>query len=251
VIPVLKMIGHERGRLRNRALRLIAGHAQLAGWVQADAGDGLAAKRAYRVGLKAATIAGDRALSAHVLGSLSSLSLDGGNAHEALLVARTGLAGLAVASEGARTGQEHGGSSLLRALLLHRAALAAARLQERREAELMLVEAERAVGRSRPEDEPEWLYWLDHEELTAMTGRCLTVLGRPFRAARMLTSRSGGGPRTSALYGCWLARAYVGLGEVEEALRVMARARLQAAGAGSGRVEAALRYLGAEIGRSR
>jgi transcriptional regulator with XRE-family HTH domain len=251
VIPVLKKVGHERGRLRNRALRLIAGHAQLAGWVQADAGDGLAAKRAYRVGLKAATIAGDRALSAHVLGSLSSLSLDGGNAHEALLVARTGLAGLAVASEGARTGQEHGGSSLLRALLLHRAALAAARLQERREAELMLVEAERAVGRSRPEDEPEWLYWLDHEELTAMTGRCLTVLGRPFRAARMLTSRSGGGPRTSALYGCWLARAYVGLGEVEEALRVMARARLQAAGAGSGRVEAALRYLGAEIGRSR
>jgi transcriptional regulator with XRE-family HTH domain len=114
VIPVLKKVGDGRNgnALRMRALRLIAGYAQLAGWVQADAGNGLVARRAYRVGLKAAAVAGDRELGAHVLGSLSSLSLDGGNAHEALLVARTGLAGI--------TGS---GSSLLRALLLHRAAL--------------------------------------------------------------------------------------------------------------------------------
>jgi transcriptional regulator with XRE-family HTH domain len=233
VIPVMKKIGDDRSEnaLRNRALRLIAGYAQLAGWVQTDAGNGLAARRAYRVGLKAAAVVGDRELAAHVLGSLSSLSLDGGNAHEALLVARTGLAGI--------TGS---GSSLLRALLLHRAALAAARLRERREAELMLVEAERVVDRAKPEDEPEWLYWLDHEELRAMTGRCLAVLGRPLRAVRMLTNRSGGGPRSSALYGCWLARAYVGLGEVEEARRVMGRVRIQAAGVGSVRVEGAVRH---------
>jgi transcriptional regulator with XRE-family HTH domain len=246
VIPVLKKIGNARGRLRNRALRLIVGHAQLAGWVQADAGNGLAAKLAYRVGLKAATVAGDRELAAHVLGSLSSLSLDGGNAHEALLAARTGLAGLAAAPERAGAEREHrGGSLLLRVLLLHRAALAAARLRERREAELMLVEAERVAAGSKPEDEPDWLYWLDHEELTAMTGRCLAVLGRPFRAVRMLTSRSGGGgPRSSALYGCWLARAYVDLGEAEEARRIMARLRSQVVAAGSVRVEAALRHLG-------
>jgi transcriptional regulator with XRE-family HTH domain len=238
VIPVLKKIGHESGgsgnTLRVWALRLIAGYAQLAGWVQADAGNGMAAKRAYRVGLKAAAVAGDRELGAHVLGSLSSLSLDGGNAHEALLVARTGLAGI--------TGS---GSSLLRALLLHRAALAAARLRERREAELTLVEAERVVDRSAPEEEPEWLYWLDQEELEAMTGRCLAVLGRPLRAVRMLSGRShSGGPRSSALYGCWLARAYVGLGEVEEARRIMGWVRVQAAAAGSVRVEGVVRGLG-------
>jgi transcriptional regulator with XRE-family HTH domain len=245
VIPALRKIGNTRGRLRNRALRLIAGYAQLAGWVQADAGDGLAAKRAYRVGLKAAAVAGDRELAAHVLGSLSSLSLDGGNAHEALLVARTGLAGLAVAPEEAGAEREHRGSLLLWALLLHRAALAAARLRDRREAELMLVEAERVAAGSKPEDEPAWLYWLDHEELTAMTGRCLAVLGRPFRAVRMLQCWSGGGgPRSSALYGCWLARAYVDLGEAEEARRLMARVRLQVAGVGSVRVEGAMRHLG-------
>jgi transcriptional regulator with XRE-family HTH domain len=241
VIPVLKKIGDGRSEnaLRNRALRLIAGYAQLAGWVQADAGNGLAARRAYRMGLKAAAVAGDRELAGHVLGSLSSLSLDGGNANEALLVARTGLAGISGS-----------GSSLLRALLLHRAALAAAKLKEKREAELMLVEAERVVDLSRPEEEPEWLYWLDHEELRAMTGRCLAVLGRPLRAVRMLTNRSGsGGPRSSALYGCWLARSYMELGELEEARRVMGRVRVQVAGVGSVRVEGVVRGLGAEVGR--
>jgi hypothetical protein len=212
--------------------------------VHADAGNRLAAKRAYRVGLKAATVAGDRNLAAHVLGSLSSLSLEGGNAHDALLVARTGLAGLAAAPGQVVAGGRHRGSSLLRALLLHRAALAAARLQERRQAELMLLEAERVAAGSEPEDEPEWLYWLDHQELTAMTGRCLAVLDRPLRAARMLQCWSGGGRlRSSALYGCWLARAYVDLGEAEEAQRIMARVRLQTVAAGSVRLEAALRHL--------
>jgi hypothetical protein len=241
---VLNKVGNGQGRLRTRALRLIAGYAQLAGWVQADAGDGIAARRAYRVGLKAATVAADRELAAHMLGSLSSLALEGGNPHEARLVARTGLAGLIVPPGQAGTEPEHQGSLLLRTLLLHRAALAAASLHERREAELMLVEAERVADRSKPEDEPAWQYWLDHQELTAMTGRCLAVLGRPLRAVRTLTNPdSGSRPRSSALYRCWLARAYADLGEVEEALRITARVRLQSAGAGSVRVGTALRRL--------
>jgi hypothetical protein len=66
----------------------------------------------------------------------------------------------------------------------------------------------------------------------------------------MLTSRSGGGgPRSSALYGCWLARSYVELGETEEARQIMGRVRIQAAGVGSVRVEGVVRHLGAEVGR--
>jgi hypothetical protein len=110
----------------------------------------------------------------------------------------------------------------------------------------MLLAAEQAAAGSEPEDEPAWLYWLDHQELTAMTGRCLAVLDRPLRAARMLARRSGGdGLRSSALYACWLARAYLDLGEAEEAQRIMARLRSQVVAAGSVRVEAALRHLGA------
>jgi transcriptional regulator with XRE-family HTH domain len=244
VTPLLTRLGNQQGRLRNRMLRLIAGYAQLAGWVHADAGNALAARRAYRVGLKAATMAADQQLAAHVLGSLSSLSLEAGNAEEALLVARTGLAGPAVAPVKAGTGSERGGSRLLRVLLLHRAALAAARLGDQREPELLLVEAERLADQSKPEDEPEWLYWLDQAEVAAMTGRCLAVLGRPLRAAQLLANRSGGDlPRGSALYGCWLARSYLELGEVEYAESLMERVRVQAAGAGSARAEGALRYL--------
>lgn len=238
VVALLKKLGSGGGRngspLRNRVLKLVAGYAQLAGWVQADGCNGRAANRAYRVGLKAAAVAGDRELAAHVLGSLSGLSLEAGNTEEALVVARTGLAGVTGSSS----------SHLLRVLLLHRAALAAARLGDKREAELMLVQAERAADRAKPEDEPAWLYWLDQAELEAMTGRCLAVLGRPLRAVQLLAGRSGGGRRRgSALYGCWLARCYLELGELEEAQRLMERVRLQAAGAGSARAEGALRYL--------
>jgi hypothetical protein len=252
VIPVLKRVGSGSGRngnaLRERALRLVAGYAQLAGWVQADAGDRLAARRAYRVGLRAAAVGGDRELAAHVLGSLSCLSLAAGNANEALLLARTGLAGLTGTGGGGGGGERGSGSPLLRALLLHRVALAAARLGERREAETALVEAERVVDRSVREDEPEWLYWLDQHELTAMTGRCLAVLGRPLRAVRLLEGRTGGdGRRGSALYGCWLARCYVSLGEAEEAWRVMERVRVEVVGAGSRRAGDALRYLGVVV----
>lgn len=234
VIPVLKTIGNQAGALRSRALRLIAGYAQLAGWVHADAGHGPAASRAYRVGLKAACVAGDRQLAAHVLGSLSNLSLDAGNAHDALLLARTGLAGIA----------GRGDSPRLRALLLHRAALAAARLGEKREAEVTLAEAERLADTLDPEDEPEWLRWLDNSELQAMAGRCLVVLGRPVPAVRLLTGAHGDGkPRRSALYRCWLARAYAALGELEEAGRIARRAQTDVAASGSVRAARALRHL--------
>lgn len=239
VIRVVKKIGSGRGRLHDRALRLVAGYAQLAGWVQADAGNVIPARRAYRVGLRAAAVAGDRELAAHMLGSLSNLSLESGNPNEALLLARTGLAGLAKADR-----PRCGDSARLRALLLHRAALAAARLGERPEAEAALAAAAQAADRAAEGDEPEWLYWLDEPQLAVMTGRCLAVLGRPWRAARLLNNRRHGDRRRdSALYGCWLARCYVALGEVEEAWRVAERVRVEVAGAGSARAESGVRQL--------
>jgi hypothetical protein len=88
------------------------------------------ARRAYRVALQAAAVAGDRDLAGYVLGSLSHLSL-AEDADEALLLARSG-----------HTGVRNGGSPLTRALLLHRVALAAARVHERRTADTALAEAQ-------------------------------------------------------------------------------------------------------------
>jgi len=220
------------GRQR-RAVRLVAEYAQLAGWVHADADDPLAARRAYGVALRAASAGGDRPLAAHVLGALSHLSYAGGDPQEALLLARTGYAGVRTEASG-----------YTQALLQHRVAIAAARLGERRAAHAALAAAERAADRSQPDQQPSWLYWLDQAELAAMTGRCLVVLGRPLRAARLLaTPRAGLGPRAASLYAGWLARSYLELGEVEQACQVALRALGDAVRAGSARAATGLRHL--------
>lgn len=230
----IELFGAVRGDgVRRRALRLVADYAQLAGWVHADAGDDRTAHRAYRLGLRAATLAGDRALAAHVLGSLSHLALSAGDPQEALLLART-----------AHAGARQEASARTQALLLHRVALAAARTGERRAAYAAIAAAERAVDRSEPDREPRRLYWLDAAELSAMTGRCWAALGRPLRAARLLAApRTGAGPRTASIYASWLARCYLEVGEVEQACRVARRALHDAVRAGSVRAAAALRQL--------
>jgi len=232
-IAVLPAIGDGSQR---RALQVVAGQAQLAGWVHADAGDYPSARRAYRVALQAAAGAGDRRLAAYVLAALSHQSLAAQDAQEALLLARTGMAGL----------PDGPGCTLTRVLLLHRASLAAARLGNRPDAEAALVHAERLADRTGPDGDPQWLYWLTEDELTAMTGRCLAAIGRPLRAARLLAARvggGGGGPRSAALYGGWLARSLVALGEVEEACRVASRALLDAVSVGSVRAVDSVRHL--------
>jgi transcriptional regulator with XRE-family HTH domain len=230
-IAALPAVGD--GRQRGRALGMVAGHAQLAGWVHADAGDYPSARRAYRVALQAAAGAGDRRLAAYILAALSHQSLAAQDPQEALLLARTGMAGI----------HDDPGCALTRVLLLHRTALAAARLGNRPQAQAALVHAERLADRPRPDENPPWLYWLTEDELAAMTGRCLAALGRPLRAARLLTARGGGGPRSAALYGGWLARALVALGELEEACQVASRALLDAVSVGSARAVDSVRHL--------
>ena len=224
-----------------RTLRLVAQWAQLAGWVHADAGDGTRARGAYRVGLRAAVTAGDHPLAVHVLGCASYLHLWAGDARRALLLARTASAGA-----GGRT------PATVRALALQRVALASALAGERGAAQAALAASERAVERARPGREPAWLYWLDEAELAAMTGRCLVVLGRPVRAVPLLAGhRRRAGPRTAALYGGWLARAYCDLGEVERACELAADAWTDAVRAGSVRVAAVLRRVDAVLLRHR
>ncbi|MGW4497574.1 hypothetical protein ACWENR_02990, partial [Micromonospora sp. NPDC004336] len=92
------------------------------------------------------------------------------------------------------------------------------------------------TGAPDPGREPPWLYWLDGPELAAMTGRTLVALGRPRPAEAPLHAvRQRGRPRTSAIYGGWLARCYLQLGEVERACAVAGEALLDAVRAGSPR----------------
>ncbi|MGC1211446.1 MAG: hypothetical protein WA890_09330, partial [Micromonospora sp.] len=88
-----------------------------------------------------------------------------------------------------------------------------------------------------PGREPPWLYWLDEAELAAMTGRTLVALGRPGPATALLQPavRRPGHPRRAAIYGGWLARGYLQLGEVEQACAVAGEALLDAIRSGSPR----------------
>ncbi|XTZ14202.1 helix-turn-helix domain-containing protein [Micromonospora echinospora] len=208
---------------RRRLLPVLAEAAQLAGWLAADAGDPAGGLTAYRLGLRAATAAGDRMLAGHVLGSASHLLAGVGDPSGALSLAHAAYAG---AGPGASAG--------LRAVLLHRVALAAALDGRHATAGQALAAARRVADRHDPRREPPWLYWLDPTELAAMTGRTLAVLGRPLRAEPLL--RAGcrpGQPRATAVYGGWLARAYLDLGEVEQACAVAGEALLAAVRSGS------------------
>ncbi|GFJ77602.1 transcriptional regulator [Phytohabitans houttuyneae] len=217
------------GPSSRRLLAVVAEAAQLTGWLAADAGDVGSALTAYRAALTAAAEAGDRPLAAHVLGSASHLLAGHGDPRGALLLARTGLAGAG------RTA-----SATLRALLLHRVAFAAALCGERRAAHDALDQAGTIAARRDPTQDPTWLYWVDEAELSAMTGRSMAALGRPLRAEPLLTAAVGrsGQPRTTALYGAWLARACLDLGEVERAGEVAGTALLDAVRSGSARAAA-------------
>ncbi|SCL16164.1 hypothetical protein GA0070616_0946 [Micromonospora nigra] len=210
---------------RRRLLPVVAESAQLAGWLAADAGDPEAGLDAYRLALRAASAAGDPALAGHVLGCASHLLAGLGDPAGALLLATAGHTGA-----GRRAGPG------LRALLLHRVALAAALAGRVAAAGRALDAARRVTEEPAVEREPGWLYWLDGHELARLTGRTLVALGRP-RAAEMLlvAGHRRGGPRDRAVYGTWLARCHLEVGEVEQACAAAGAALLEAIRAGSPR----------------
>ncbi|MFY1672265.1 transcriptional regulator [Plantactinospora sp. WMMB334] len=228
-----------RAAMRDRrGLVLLAEAAQLTGWLHADAGDLGATLRAYRLALTAAARAGDRSLGGYLLGSASHLLSTFGDPRGGLLLARTGYLG-------ARRAAPAG----VRAVLLHRIALAAALCGRHRTGQAALDAAERAAGRHEPDRGPGWLYWLDGRELAAMTGRCLAALHRPLRAEALLRAAltRSGQPRTAAVYGAWLARAHLELGELERAAEVADTALLDAVRSGSARAAAELAGTGRRL----
>ncbi|HEV7898990.1 MAG TPA: helix-turn-helix transcriptional regulator [Planosporangium sp.] len=216
-------------RQRRRLLPTVAELAQLACWVAADAGAPALVRRAHRVGVKAATAAGAYPMLGHLLATLAHLDADP-------------VAALELARRGYRLARPTA-SATARALLLHRVAFAAARAGQRRVCEQALAGAERAFDRRDPERDPAWLYWFNDAELTAMTGRCYAVLGRPRVAEPLLRAALADRRirlRAWALYSGWLAAAQLDTGEVERASATVGPALLMTIRVGSVR---ALRRL--------
>ncbi|MGH4002726.1 MAG: helix-turn-helix domain-containing protein [Pseudonocardiaceae bacterium] len=191
-------------------LSAVAELCQLAGWVTVDAGAPQRAARHLALGVHAAHAAGDRPTAANLVSTLSYQVANLDDPHEAVLLARS-----------AATGARGHASATTRALLGERVAWAHARAGEARHTERALSAVDTDYDRRRPADDPEWVYWLDEDEITVMAGRCYVELGQPERAIPLLTGvlarYDERQARESALYTSWLAEAHVQAGDVEHA----------------------------------
>lgn len=203
--------------------------AQLAGWTASDAGRFDAAHRLYIGGVDAAEAAGDTALAANLLSSLSYQLANTGATKDALLLARTAAKGAATAT------------GAVRALLGERVAWAAARAGEDDVARRALDAVDDAFDTA-GDDQPEWVYWLNRDEIDTMAARVHVQLGRPEDAAALLVPVLSRYPesslRESALYWAELAEAHARARDMDAAREALNAAQGFAERVNSARADA-------------
>ena len=87
-----------------------------------------------------------------------------------------------------------------------------------------LGQVEENFNHARPEDDPDWVYWLNREEIDVMAGRCFTELKQPDRAESLLrgatASYDNALVRENPLYPSWLAEDYILLNEIDLAAEI-------------------------------
>ncbi|GDY31060.1 transcriptional regulator [Gandjariella thermophila] len=219
-----------------RLLAALGELCQLAGWVAADAGLNQRAGRHYLAGVSAAHAAGDAALAGNLVSSLAYHVANTGRARDAVLLAQSALAG-----------SRNTVTATTRALFLERLAWAQAKSGDRAGTDRTLGAVEDAFARRRPDADPEWVYWLNADEIDVMAGRCWTELGVPARAEppleRALSRYDDRFTREVALYLSWLAEARVQAGDVAGGAAIGLRVAEMSARTASARSNERVRVL--------
>lgn len=214
--------------------------AQLGAWVAADAGLVDEAARYVRGGVLAARAAGDAPLAANIISTFSYQVANTGNPNEGAVLART-----------AYKGGEHDATPVTRALLLERVAWSAAKAGDLRNCEQALGQVEENFSAGARDNDPDWVYWLNREEIDVMAGRCYTELRKPDRAERLLTNAMSryneSLVRENSLYLSWLAEDYVQLGDIDHAADIAVRMAALAARTNSARTDTRLRYIAKQL----
>ncbi|GAB2701601.1 hypothetical protein GCM10010442_19540 [Kitasatospora kifunensis] len=194
---------------------VIAEQAQLAGWAAFDAGRHGEARSHYLTAMAAAEAAQDSSLAGNSYAFLAYLewAIGGGSGVE------FAIAGCETAGRDA--------SPAVRALLWDRLAWQHATSGNANAADRALAAAEEAIRQESDRPEPDWVYWVDLDEISIMTGRCWAELHRPLRAIPALESAlsryDDTRARDKALYLSWLASAYLDAGEVEHSAVITGR----------------------------
>ncbi|SMD20542.1 helix-turn-helix transcriptional regulator [Lentzea albidocapillata] len=198
-------------KIHTALVGVISEQAQMAGWAAFDAGMQAEAKRHYRDSLKAAEEAKDAALAGNALAFLAyqEVSTTGPNI------------GLAEASYAAA---EKDATPKVRALLLERKAWTYAVAGDHLAAEHALADARSALEARCERAEPDWVFWVDDNEIEIMAGRCWAELRRPLRAVATLDAAlarfDDTHARDKALYMTSLAHALIDGEEIERAALV-------------------------------
>lgn len=215
--------------IRRALIRIIAEQAQLAGWAAFDAGMHAEAKKHYQDSFEAAKEAEDAVLAGNALAFLAyqEVSTIGPNV------------GLAEASFDAA---EAHATPRVRALLLERKAWTHAVAGDYQSSIAALSDAKVALHIESSQPEPDWVFWVDDNEIDIMTGRCLTELHRPLDAVasldKALARFDSTYARDKALYSTFLANALIDAEEIERAAFVTANSIDLAQGVGSVRPSA-------------
>ena len=223
-----------------RILIAIGELAQLGAWVAADAGLLDEAGRYVRGGILAARSARNAPLAANIISTFSYQVANTDNPNAAVVLART-----------AYQGGQHDATPVTRALLLERVAWAAARSGDLRGCERTLGLVEESFSARSRDDDPDWVYWLNREEVDVMAGRCYTELRKPDRAEPLLANAiaryDGTLIRENSLYLSWLAEDYVQLGEIDHAADIAIHMAALAARTNSARTDTRLRFIASQL----
>lgn len=198
------------GAASRRLYRLAAELGRIAGFASFDAGLHSAAQRYWTSGLRAAHSAGDRAVAANILKSMSLQCYDHGLFRDSLDLAKAAVDGTGPVTP--RT----------EAMLLLRRARAEAACRNKAACDHVLAAAERAYGRTSSADtDPGWTAYFDDAEFHAQVGTCHLDLGRPSAAGRSFASALALMPETKtrdrATYVIRLSESGLAHGEAEEA----------------------------------
>ncbi|TDB93614.1 XRE family transcriptional regulator [Micromonospora fluostatini] len=194
-----------------RLFTLAAGFFELCGYQAVDTGAHGLAQRRYLRALRLAQEADDHCYGGYLLAvNIGHLALHCNHPEASLRMAATAL-----------TGCEAQATPAIRAALHAVVARAHARLGHETDSVAHLGVAEKQLGRSRPEDEPEWIRYFTSAYLADELAHCFHDLGQPPQTQRhlgdALTSLSPSHVRRVAIDTALLASSLAAAGRIDEA----------------------------------
>jgi len=240
VLPLLPHVSPDND-LGRRYFQEVAALTRLAGWTCYDTGQHALAQRYLHQAFRLAKAAGDRPLAGRILAGMSHQANFLGYYEQAVHLARG-------AAQGAR-GQA---TPTAMALFHSMEARALSSQGNEQEATAAMLEAERYLSDSNPDDDPDWIKYFDLAELNAEFAHCFRDLDKPElateHAAKSIEVSESLYVRSLSFCRTVLATSYLQANEVEQAVTIARQVVDTAAGLKSYRVDA---YLDEFRGRLR